>query len=141
MKLQKPISFHLHLRIFLKPNSQEEQDAIRELWTLYQDTVQQPEDQEPVELLLYIPPEDSLYEPQIYSSPHSPPRLYPDEPNIIELLVLPEISNCFGDSSMLQQDEMYANRIYNTVSKTEGYQKGGRFADQRRVNQAQAEGR
>ena len=110
---------------FSAPNSQEEQDAIRELWTLYQDTVQQPEDQEPVELhMLYIPPEDSLYEPQIYSSPHSPPRLYPDEPNIIEWLVLPEISSCFGDSSMLQQDEMYANRIYNTGSKTEVIKRG-----------------
>ena len=55
----------------------------------------------------------------IFSSPHSPPRLYPDEPYITELSVLPAISNCFGDSSMLQQDEMYAIRIYNTVSKTE----------------------
>eukprot|EP00438_Fugacium_kawagutii_P025194 Skav218080 [mRNA] locus=scaffold3382:13254:23272:- [translate_table: standard] len=90
-----------------------------DLWMLHQDTVQSPTEQEVEDIpIVYVPPQDNL-EPSIPESPHSLPTVDPSEPHVTELLILPQLSNCFGDAQILQDDEMFTIKVYNTVSKVE----------------------
>ena len=114
--------FHAFItKHFDKPAGDEEKAALHDLWMLHQDTIEQCAEQPPVEEIpmVYVSPEDPYYEHDAINNPSSPPELDPDEPHITELLVLPNISNCFGDPSHLALDEMYSIKIYNTVSKVE----------------------
>ena len=106
---------------FEPPADAEEKSALRDLWTLYQDTVEQQAEQPLSEEIpmIYVSPENPYYEHSCINQPSSPPELDPDEPYLTELLVLPNLSNCFGNSNHLATDEMYAIRIYNTTSKVE----------------------
>eukprot|EP00438_Fugacium_kawagutii_P035880 Skav204682 [mRNA] locus=scaffold1284:96116:106049:- [translate_table: standard] len=106
---------------FNQPSDQEEEIALRELWTLYQDTVEMPINHSEVDEIpmTYVSPEDHYYQHDACNHPSSPPELDLGEPSITELLVLPNLSNCFGDAKELAEDEMYSIKMYNTVSRVE----------------------
>ena len=96
------------------------QNTLHDLRMLYQDAVLYAEDQQPSKTPMhYVEPEDPYHELESTPDVNSPPQLDPNEAHLTELYVLPSMGSCSGDRHSLEEDEMFAVRIYNTVSKVE----------------------
>ena len=107
---------------FAVPRTPENTAAIHDLWALYQDTVTSPEEivQDSIPMI-YVPP-DNVYHSESVHQEIVQTRVSPDieEPFITEMLVLPQLTNCFiGSQQHLQTDDTLSIRIYNTVTKAE----------------------
>lgn len=93
---------------------------LKDLWFLYQDTVAHPIDQnDTIPGSPYVFPEDMTLVSNISTFSIGEPPTRPEGPQITELLVLPNMANCFGDADKLGADEAFAIKMYHTGSKVE----------------------
>lgn len=114
-------TFRAFLTQFDKPDLQADVEQYQDLWALYQDAVANPcEHQTTADIPMhYVHPDSLDHDSLVPRIPNNPIPLDPDQLYITELLVLPKVSNCFGDSAILSQDEMFSIQMYHTMSKVE----------------------